>query len=58
MNELMSKHSGRPVEQIERDIVRDYHMSAEEAKAYGLIDNIVAHHGDIIEASKQPTVTA
>jgi ATP-dependent protease ClpP protease subunit len=33
-------------------------MSAEEAKAYGLIDNIVAQRGDVIESSKQPTVTA
>src|SRR5687767_15458763 len=41
MNELMGKHTGRPVEQIERDIERDKFMSAEEAKAYGLIDNIV-----------------
>ena len=41
MNELMSKHTGRPVEQIERDIERDKFMSAEDAKAYGLIDTIV-----------------
>ena len=58
MNELMSKHTGRPVEQIERDIERDKFMSAEEAKAYGLIDNIVSHRGDVVEPSKQPTVTA
>ena len=41
MNELMSKHTGRPVEQIERDIERDKFMSAEDAQAYGLIDTIV-----------------
>ena len=58
MNELMSKHTGRPVEQIERDIVRDYHMSPEEARNYGLIDNIVSQRGDVVEVSKQPTVTA
>jgi ATP-dependent Clp protease protease subunit len=58
MNELMSKHTGRQVEQIERDIVRDYHMSPEEAKNYGLIDNIVSHRGDVVEPSKQPAVTA
>ena len=58
MNELMSKHTGRPVEQIERDIERDKFMSAEEAKAYGLIDKIVSHGGDVVEASKQPAVTA
>jgi len=42
MNELMSKHTGRPVEQIERDFDRDFYMSAEEAKAYGIIDHVVA----------------
>ena len=41
MNELMSKHTGRPVEQIERDFDRDFYMSAEEAKAYGIIDHVV-----------------
>src|SRR5215207_6949475 len=43
LNELMSKHTGRPVEQIERDTDRDRFMSAEEAKAYGLIDNVILH---------------
>ena len=43
MNELMAKHTGRPIEQIERDVDRDRFMSAEEAKDYGLIDNIVAN---------------
>src|SRR5919199_5900473 len=42
MNELMSKHTGRPAEQIERDFDRDRYMSAEEAKAYGIIDNVIA----------------
>jgi ATP-dependent Clp protease protease subunit len=47
MNELMSKHTGRPVEQIERDIERDKFMSADEAKGYGIIDNIVANATEI-----------
>src|SRR5688500_19860996 len=50
MNELMSKHTGRPVEQIERDIERDKFMSAEEAKQYGLIDNIVNSREQAIAA--------
>jgi ATP-dependent Clp protease protease subunit len=41
MNELMAKHTGRAVEQIERDIDRDRFMSAEEAKQYGLIDQVI-----------------
>jgi ATP-dependent Clp protease protease subunit len=40
MNELFAKHTGRPVEQIERDMDRDRFMSAEEAKTYGLIDDV------------------
>jgi ATP-dependent Clp protease protease subunit len=58
MNELFSKHTGRAVEQIERDIDRDRFMSGDEAKAYGLIDNVIAHRGEIVEESRQPTVTA
>jgi ATP-dependent Clp protease protease subunit len=57
MNELMSKHTGRPLEQIERDVDRDRFMSAEEAKMYGIIDNIISSRTDIADASKQPSVT-
>jgi ATP-dependent Clp protease protease subunit len=58
MNQLMAKHTGRPVEQIERDFDRDRYMSAEEAKDYGIIDQIVTHRGEVIAESKQPTLTA
>lgn len=54
MNELMAKHTGRPLEQIERDVDRDRFMSAEEAKEYGIIDNIVAHRAEVAEAMRQP----
>ena len=50
MNELMSKHTTRPIEQIERDIERDKFMSAEEAKLYGIIDNIVSTRNEAVEA--------
>ena len=48
MNELMAKHTGQPVEQIERDTDRDRFMSAEEAKDYGLIDNVISYRGEIV----------
>jgi ATP-dependent Clp protease protease subunit len=51
MNELMSKHTGRPVEQIERDIARDYFMSAEEAKNYGIIDQVIQSRGDLVDTA-------
>jgi ATP-dependent Clp protease, protease subunit len=52
MNHLMAKHTGRPVEQIERDTDRDYWMSAQEAKDYGLIDHIVQNRSEVPEAPK------
>jgi ATP-dependent Clp protease, protease subunit len=41
INEILSKHSGKPVEQIQKDSDRDYYMTADEAKAYGLVDHVV-----------------
>ncbi|MEK6688217.1 MAG: ATP-dependent Clp endopeptidase proteolytic subunit ClpP, partial [Gemmatimonadota bacterium] len=41
MNELLSRHTGQSVETIERDVDRDRFMSAEEARAYGIIDNVL-----------------
>lgn len=41
MNELMAKHSGQSLEKIEQDVERDYFMSADEAKAYGLVDTVL-----------------
>jgi ATP-dependent Clp protease protease subunit len=47
MNELFAKHTGRPVEQVERDIDRDRFMSAEEAQAYGIVDNVISQRQGI-----------
>jgi ATP-dependent Clp protease protease subunit len=44
LNEIMAANTGRPIEEIERDTERDNYMSAEEARAYGLIDEILMHH--------------
>ncbi|MDA0673246.1 MAG: ATP-dependent Clp endopeptidase proteolytic subunit ClpP [Cyanobacteria bacterium] len=41
LNELIAHHTGQPIERIESDTERDFYMSAEEAKAYGLIDQVV-----------------
>ena len=58
MNALMARHTGRPVEQVERDFDRDRYMSADEAKAYGIIDTVVTSPGGIVAESSQPTLTA
>src|SRR5215217_6866257 len=49
LNTIYSKHTGRPVEQIERDMVRDFFMSADDAKDYGLIDNVITSRGEIVD---------
>ena len=41
LNELIAKHTGQPLERIERDTDRDYYLSPEEAVEYGLIDGII-----------------
>ena len=59
MNELMSKHTGRPLEQLERDMDRDRFMSAEEAKDYGMIDNVITSREEIDKlAADTPALTA
>jgi ATP-dependent Clp protease, protease subunit len=54
MNELFAKHTGRAVEQIERDIDRDRFMSGEEAKAYGIVDHVIAHRTATASPSPEP----
>ena len=41
MNEILAVHTGKAIDEIARDTERDYHMSGEEAQAYGLIDKVV-----------------
>ena len=42
LNGILSKHTGQPIERIAVDTERDYYMSAEQAKTYGIIDQVVA----------------
>ena len=44
LNEIMAANTGQPLETIKADTERDNFMSAEEAKAYGLIDEVIAKH--------------
>lgn len=42
LNEILAENTGKPLEEIAADTERDYYMSSEEAKAYGIIDDIIA----------------
>ena len=41
LNKILSHHTGQSLKKVEKDTDRDYYMSAEEAKEYGLVDQIV-----------------
>ena len=47
LNEILAKHCGKPVEDISKDTDRDFFMSAEEAKTYGLVDAVVQSRKEI-----------
>jgi ATP-dependent Clp protease protease subunit len=42
LNKILSNHTGQPIEKIHEDTDRDYFMSGEDAKAYGLVDEVIA----------------
>ena len=45
INQLLADHSGQSLEKIEKDVERDFIMSPQQAKEYGLIDEIIHKHG-------------
>ena len=50
LNELLAKHTGQPLEKVERDTDRDNFMSSEAAKEYGLVDEVIATRADAFKA--------
>ncbi len=44
LNEIMAKHTGQPLEKIERDVERDFWMDAQQAREYGIVDEIIEKH--------------
>ena len=50
LNEIMAKHTGQSIEKIAHDTERDYFLSAEEAKQYGLIDEVISRPPKILKA--------
>ena len=43
LEEIIGKHTNQPLDKISKDMERDYYMTADEAKEYGIVDNVVAH---------------
>lgn len=48
LNGILARHTGKPLSEIEKDTERDYFMSGEEAKIYGLVDHVVASREELM----------
>ena len=56
LNTILSKHTGKPIEQVEKDCDRDNFMTADEAKAYGLVDEVVQSRKQITNLPEKTSV--
>jgi ATP-dependent Clp protease protease subunit len=54
LNEIMAYHTGQPVDRIERDMERDNYMSADDAKVYGIVDEVVKSRRDVAVITGEP----
>jgi len=54
LNETIAKHTGRTADQIEKDSDRDYYMTAQEAKTYGIVDHVVESTRDAQSLATKP----
>ncbi|MFZ5451833.1 MAG: ATP-dependent Clp endopeptidase proteolytic subunit ClpP [Thermodesulfobacteriota bacterium] len=54
LNEILARHTGQPIERINQDTERDFYMSGEQAKEYGLVDEVIAER----EMGKPPLTPA
>jgi ATP-dependent Clp protease, protease subunit len=52
LNQILVNHTGKTLDAIQRDTDRDYFMSAEEAKSYGIIDHVIANRQDLERLDK------
>jgi ATP-dependent Clp protease, protease subunit len=52
LNRIMVTHTGQPVERIQKDTDRDFFMTAEQAKEYGLVDHVIASHVPMLRSAQ------
>ena len=55
LNEILAKHCGQPLDKIAKDTERDYFMSGDEAKEYGLIDEVIVRSPEIGQKNGNPS---
>jgi ATP-dependent Clp protease, protease subunit len=57
LNRIYADNTGQPIEQINEDLDRDRFMSPDEAKEYGLIDNVISRPGQVVEVRHEEAET-
>jgi len=55
LNKILAKHTGQPLERIEKDTDRDYFMSGEDCVEYGLLDKVLERRGEVETQSENPS---
>jgi ATP-dependent Clp protease, protease subunit len=53
LNEIIAKHTGQPMERVEKDSDRDYFMGAQEARAYGIVDEVVSVNRKSLKSAEE-----
>ena len=56
MEELLAEHTGQPLERVAKDCDRDFIMGAEEAMAYGMVDQVITRHRPALVAAEQAAI--
>jgi ATP-dependent Clp protease protease subunit len=56
MEELLAEHTGQPLERVAKDCDRDYIMGAEEAVAYGMVDQVITKHRPALVAAERAAI--
>jgi ATP-dependent Clp protease, protease subunit len=53
LNKILAAHTGQPIERIAKDTDRDFYMTAEQAKEYGIVDDILTKHQAGVEEEEK-----
>ena len=56
LDSILAKHSGKSVDQVNKDTERDHYLTADEAKTYGLIDNVISNRDEVQKGKPSPEV--
>ncbi|HYA03205.1 MAG TPA: ATP-dependent Clp endopeptidase proteolytic subunit ClpP [Syntrophobacteria bacterium] len=57
LNEVLTKHTGQPSKKIEKDTERDFFMTGEQAREYGIVDKVISKRGATLDLPGQPSVS-